>query len=202
MCGRIAQIDSAHDLAEQLEVHGEVHSVSSYNIAPGSRILSFRMNEESEKIWHSFAWGIRPSWMKGTRSVINARIETAAQKPLFKDALCRRRNVIPITAYYEWHSEGRQPYCIRRKDGGPLLLAGIYTGDACVILTRSAQRYLAKIHDRMPVILSAEGADLYLRRTHHMGYGNDAQLEAYAVTRRVGNPVFDRSACFDPIDHA
>ena len=200
MCGRIAQVDATQDLAEKFEVQGSIDVAPSYNIAPGSRIISFRMNDGYKKVWDPFIWGIQPSWMKGKRSVINARIETVTQKLLFKDAFSERRNVIPVAAYYEWHSETKQPYCIRRKDGSPLLLAGLYTEDACVIMTRSAQRDIEWMHHRMPVILCKEDAFLYLSEAG-ISYEDDTPLDVYAVTRRVGNPIFDQPACFEPINN-
>lgn len=180
----------------------------SYNIAPGSRIYALQLNENKDKAWITFRWGMLPTWAKMKRPVINARAETVTQKPMFRDAFRKRRSVIPVTAYYEWRavSDGKQPYCIRSKNGFPLLLAGLYTENECVILTRSAQRDISFIHDRMPVVVNPDMMDTYLNQPdvacETIGQEDLLDLEVYPVTKKIGNPALDHPVCLKPLDRA
>ncbi len=116
--------------------------------------------------------------------------------------------MIPVTAYYEWRavSSGKQPYCIRSKNGFPLLLAGLYTENECVILTRSAQRDISVIHDRMPVVVNPDMMDAYLNQSNTayeiIGQENFLDLEVYPVTREIGNTALNHPICLKPIDRA
>ena len=211
MCGRIVQADLTEKLVELSDIQrgaGDItNTKSSYNIAPGSKIATLRINDYGDKIWTTLFWGMQPNWMKVKRPVINARAETVSQKPMFRYAFQKWRTVIPVTAYYEWRSvaTGKQPYCIKRKDGVPLLLAGLHSGNDCVIITRSAQQEIAFVHDRMPVVLSPqmihpylESADVALKLL--LLENNNSELDIYPVTRKIGNPAFDTPICLEPID--
>ncbi len=211
MCGRIVQTDSTKKLVELLEVQHGAENIAdaepSYNLAPGSRIIALQINEHGDKIWTMLSWGMQPEWMAAKRPVINARAETVQQKPLFRNAFQKRRSVIPVTAYYEWHpvKDGKQPYCIRRRDNLPLLLAGLHNGNECVIMTRSARWDIAFIHNRMPVILSSRDAHLYLGSTDKahrlfLSENDGLELDVYPVTKRVGTPTFNHPVCLEPID--
>ena len=199
-------------VGEFLEIRQGVESIvwakPSYNIAPGSRIYALQLNEHKDKAWITFRWGMLPTWAKMKRPVINARAETVTKKPMFRNAFRTRRSVIPVTAYYEWRavSSGKQPYCIRSKNGFPLLLAGLYTENECVILTRSAQRDISFIHDRMPVVVNPDMMDAYLNQsnTAHevIGQENFLDLEVYPVTREIGNTALNHPICLKPIDRA
>ena len=110
-------------------------------------------------------WGYT---LTGGRRVINARSETAAQKPIFGDGLRARRLLIPASGYYEWerHQTGRRKYAIRAKAGGALFMAGVYRFEArepvFTILTRQSEANIAFIHERMPVLLTREAAGEWL----------------------------------------
>ncbi len=145
MCGRIAQSFDPAKVGDFFGVRQGSESIAevrpSYNIAPGSRIYALQLNEHNDRAWITFKWGMLPAWAKTKRPVINARAETVTKKPMFRNAFRTRRSMIPVTAYYEWQAvpDGKQPYCIQSQNGFPFLLAGIYTENECVILTRSAQ---------------------------------------------------------------
>jgi len=142
-------------------------------------------------------WGLIPGWAKD-RSIaarmINARSETAAEKPSFRTALSRRRCIVPATGFYEWKAiEGRktkQPYLIGRSDGAPLAFAALWetwkdreAGDvveSCTILTTEANTFMRQIHDRMPVILRPEHFDAWL--------DPDAGTEAATALFRQAEP--------------
>ena len=152
--------------------------------------------------------------------MINARSETAAQKPTFGKALQERRCLIPTTGFYEWRSEGdqKQPYFFRRPDGAPFVFAGI--GDfyateggiapACAILTTSASAFMRRFHDRMPVILQESAWDLWLDRsvtdtaavTDLLKPAPDDLLVAVPVSPRVNNPRHNDAGCVEPIGEA
>ena len=108
-------------------------------------------------------WGF-PAW-KGTRPIINARSETAAEKKTFQADLEKRRCVIPSTGYFEWNKE-KEKFIFRRPDSAAVYLAGIwndYGGEQrFCILTRAAEQSIAGIHDRMPVILKPNELDLWI----------------------------------------
>ncbi len=199
-------------VGEFLEIQQGTESISwtepSYNIAPGSRICTLQLDELSDTAWTTLRWGMLPAWAKMKRPVINARAETVTQKPMFRNSFRTRRSVIPVTAYYEWQAipGGKQPYCIRSKNGFPLLLAGLHTEDECVILTRSAQRDISYIHDRMPVVVNPDLMDAYLRQPdvacEVVGQEDLLDLEVYPVTKKIGNPAFNHPVCLEPIDRA
>ncbi len=137
--------------------------------------------------------------------MINARSETVRDKPLFKRAIRHRRCVIVSTAYYEWlpTSNGKQPYCIRAVDHGPLLMAGIYENATCAIMTRAARSDLQHIHDRMPVLLPRVLVDHYIAEFAVTQAAIDAAellpLCSYPVTHRVGSPRFSGPECMTPV---
>ncbi len=212
MCGRIAQSFDPEKVSEFLEIQQGAESIAwaepSYNIALGSRIYALQLNEYKDKAWITFRWGMLPAWAKMKRPVINACAETVTQKPMFQNAFRTRRTVIPVTAYYEWQAvpDGKQPYCIQSKNGFPLLLAGLYTENECVILTRSAQRDISFIHDRMPVVVDTYMMDAYLYQPDIacdvIGQENLWDLEVYPVTKKVGNTALNHPICLEPIDRA
>ncbi|MCY3630383.1 MAG: SOS response-associated peptidase [Bacteroidota bacterium] len=212
MCGRIAQSFDVERVSEFLEIQQGAESIvwaePSYNIAPGSRIYALQLNENKDKAWFTFRWGMLPTWAKMKRPVINARAETVTQKPMFRTAFRKRRSVIPVTAYFEWQAipGGKQPYCIRSKNDFPLLLAGLYTENECVILTRSAQRDISFIHDRMPVVVNPDMMDTYLNQPdvacEIIGQEDLLDLEVYPVTKKIGNPALDHPVCLKPLDRA
>ena len=210
MCGRIAQIDTPDELADLLGLQAglaELHGVrQSYNVAPSSRILAIGADATGHPLWTTFTWGMLPEWMRSRRAVINARCETADQKPMFRRPFRVRRCVIPATAYYEWLSEpsGKQPFCIRMSSGAPLLLAGLYTGRQCVIMTRQARHDLAFIHHRMPVAMPPDMVEPFLQDTEaayaSFGAAETLDIQAYPVNRGVGRPSFNEPACLQPLE--
>ena len=139
-----------------------------YNIAPSQPILSITSSNDGlneNYIAGYFRWGLIPGWVKdasiGTK-LINARAETAHEKPSFRDAYRKKRCLIPISGFYEWN-ESKQPFWITSTNSGFLSLAGLWESwissngeeiKTCAILTTKANKDLSEIHSRMPVILS------------------------------------------------
>jgi putative SOS response-associated peptidase YedK len=153
-------------------------------------------------------WGFVPRWAKGDpgKRPINARSESAAEKPLFRQAFREGRCLVPASGFFEWRKDGpvRQPYYFHRVDGAPLLFAGLqdrWEGpegavETFAILTTRANGLMAPIHDRMPVILDPGAGHAWMDPSPG---GAQALLEllrpcpeellaCHPVDPRVGNP--------------
>jgi len=176
MCGRFVQADDGEVLQREFRLDQlPADYQPRYNVAPTDPVLSILRDGEADRAgW--LKWGLVPHWAKdpgiGNR-MINARSETAAKKPAFRDAFRHRRCLIPATGFYEWEKRpgGKIPHWIRREDGSPLALAGLWerwtpdVGDpvyTCTILTTDAGGVAAKVHPRMPVMLGREAREVWL----------------------------------------
>ena len=148
-----------------------------YNIAPTQRVPVIRQHpKEPVRQISLMKWGLIPHWAKNpseAANTINARSETAAIKPAFRDPMRFRRCLIPADGFYEWARKGtsKQPYCFEVHDGELFAFAGLWDGwkDAsgnwaktCSILTTTANALTSAVHDRMPVILPLDAYDLWL----------------------------------------
>jgi putative SOS response-associated peptidase YedK len=166
-------------------------------------------------------WGLIPSWSKdpaiGNR-LINARAETAQEKPSFRSAFRRHRCLIPTNGFYEWQrlERGKQPYFVRMRDGQLFAFAGLWDRwespdkgviETCTILTTAANTVLAPIHDRMPVILPpteyARWLDPTLRDPDSLApllvpFPPEEML-AFPVSPRVNAPTVDDEKCIAPL---
>ena len=186
MCGRYVSASPPDELARYFgAAEPEVALEQNFNVAPTSEVYVVRARDEQRQL-QTMAWGLVPFWAKdrkiGSR-MINARSETAPQKPAFRRAFKKRRCLIPADGFYEWAKvEGqkkKQPYFIHRPDEEPLVLAGLYERwfpkdedgndipDAealttCTILTTSANETMAPVHDRMPVFMPPQRWDEWL----------------------------------------
>lgn len=175
MCGRFAQRTPAKRLAQEFSVAVPEEIEARYNIAPTQAILAIRSTEAGRAAtW--LKWGLVPSWAKdasmGAR-LINARSETVAEKPAFREAFKRRRCIIPADGFYEWQrlGERKQPFFFHLNDDRPFGFAGLWEQwagpvgkqlESCTILTTEANEVLRPVHDRMPVILPASDYELWL----------------------------------------
>ena len=175
MCGRYALTTSVGELQGRFGfvMDGPVPE-PRYNVAPTQSVLT--VVNDGVRRGEMMRWGLVPSWAKdikiGSR-MINAVSETAAAKPAFRSAFRRRRCLVLADGFYEWRREGKQrvPMYFYRKSGEPMAFAGLWeswqspTGErirSCAILTTAANDFMAPIHHRMPVILSAETEPLWL----------------------------------------
>lgn len=176
MCGRFA-VDLPVDLIRALfGTAGPLpNSKPSWNIAPTQSVPVVRYHSESgERRLDLLRWGLIPHWSKDKgRQPINARAETVASSGMFKGALAARRCIVPMTAFYEWvqTSKPKQPFAFGREDHQPLAMAGLWeswkdpAGELVrtfTIITTTANATLAPVHDRMPVVLEAEGWGTWL----------------------------------------
>lgn len=178
MCGRFTLSVSAEDLARlfALAPSQVPPLLPRYNIAPTQPVVVVRTDRAGDREAVFMRWGLIPSWARdpaiGGR-MINARSETAAEKPAFRAAIRRRRCLVPADGFYEWRAEGRikQPYYIHPAEGVLLAIAGLWErwlapdgGDieTCTLLTTAANEAVAALHDRMPVILAPQDFSRWL----------------------------------------
>jgi len=175
---------SASALSEQM-------LLPSFNIAPTHQIPAI-VQIENERVLTTFQWGLIPSWAKdpsiGAR-MINARVETVLEKPSFRSAAARRHCIIPADGWFEWQTLGKSkkvPHFFSRIDQALLGLAGIYESWTspdgseiwtCSLITTDASPEFGKIHDRMPLLVSAQATDIWLAQ----GASAVAELQLQAV---------------------
>ncbi len=223
MCGRFTLHHTADEIAERFAAEVEPLLEPRYNIAPTQPVVAVLM-EETRSV-QRLRWGLVPSWAKdigiGSR-LINARVETIAEKPSFRTALSRRRCLIPADGFYEWREAdnpeegGRTPMYIRRRDGGLFAFAGLWDEwhapdgsplRTCTIITGTPNPLMAPIHDRMPMILRREEEDRWLEPGPHdtpsllsllVPYPA-VEMEAYPVSRKVNSPTVDTPDNIAPV---
>lgn len=179
MCGRMA-VTLPPDAMAQLFAAApanDLPQVPNYNVCPTNGIHIVTSDESGARRLRAMRWGLIPRWYKkpsGGPLLINARAETIAQKPAFRDAARTRRGLIIATGFYEWTKDaegGRDPWHITRADGAPLAFAAVWQdwhapeGDVlttCAMVTVGANATMQAIHHRMPVILDAADWPLWL----------------------------------------
>ncbi|HEU4920467.1 MAG TPA: SOS response-associated peptidase [Candidatus Limnocylindrales bacterium] len=177
MCGRFTQQRPASELAEIFSAEPLVDDPGPrYNVAPTDDALVVVQREERRAVT-AYRWGLIPHWAENAKvgsRMFNARAETLTSSPAFRDALRRKRCLVPVDAFYEWRREGavRQPYTIARADGRPLVLAGLWSGwrdpatetvrRTFTIVTTRPNDTIAELHDRMPVILDDAAWPIWL----------------------------------------
>jgi putative SOS response-associated peptidase YedK len=223
MCGRYRLSRRKQIIEEHFgSVSGEGDWSPRYNVAPTQPIPVIRQNPtEPVRELSLMRWGLIPSWTKDSSvaaTMINARCETAATKPAFRDALKSRRCLIPADAFYEWVRTGKpkQPYCFEVNEGELFAFAGLWdrwrdaNGEwikTCSILTTTPNAVTSAVHDRMPVILNPDGYDLWL----DPGMSNvgeisellkpcDARLmRGYPISSRINHVANDDAECCQPV---
>ena len=221
MCGRFALVAEKRILEMLFGLEMRFDLQPRFNIAPSQDILALRRSPDAgkEKEFVHLRWGLVPFWAEdssiGSR-MINARAETAHEKPSFRDAFKKRRLLIPASGFYEWKKEqdGKQPYYVCREDGDPFAFAGLWErwdkGDeplqTCTILTTEPNSLLATIHSRMPVIISSMHFDQWLDiNADPAGLGDllqpysPGELTVYPVTREVNKPSNNNPDLIKPL---
>ncbi|HLR84442.1 MAG TPA: SOS response-associated peptidase [Nocardioidaceae bacterium] len=193
MCGRYANSRSSADIAAEFEIQPEYapsEVLADYNVAPTKEVPAVVERrphrdspEEPVRQLRLLRWGLVPSWAKDPKignRMINARMETVAEKPSFRRAFSVRRALLPADGYFEWYATDKrnakgkpvkQPFFIRPRDGGIMAMAGLYEiwkdptksddePDAfrwtCTVLTTSAEDDLGHIHERMPLLVEPD----------------------------------------------
>jgi putative SOS response-associated peptidase YedK len=191
-----------------------------YNVAPTQPIPIVRLRE-GKRQFALVRWGLVPSWVKDPREfslLINARGESAIDKPAFRAAMRRRRCLLPVDGFYEWKRDGsaKRPYYVRRRDGNPMAIAGLWetwTGpdgeeiDSAAIVTTAANATLTPLHDRMPVVVPPEAFDGWLNcaavdahaAATIIGPAPDGLLELYEVSPAVNRVANDNPELIAPV---
>lgn len=162
--------------------------VPSYNVGPGAIVAAVRADTDGSPTLTGARWSLIPAWSHTDRlpyPTFNARVESAADKPTFRDAARSGRILIPMLGYYEWDAH-RRPHWFHARDGRMLLAAGllsVWRGmSTCTILTRRAEGRCARVHERMPVVIPPGHARPWL----------DPGADAHAMLRdadRTGGDV-------------
>lgn len=218
MCGRYTLSTPVGALAEEFGLGGALPDLpASYNIAPTQEVPAILGNDGGRRL-EMLRWGLIPAWADdpgiGAR-MINARSETAAEKPSFRRAFRNRRCLIPADGFYEWQKApgGKQPYHIRMRDGRPFAFAGLWESwgrdgeeiRSCTILTTTANALVGEIHDRMPVILARDAYDVWLDPDSEsdelaglLAPYPDEEIEKYPVSRFVNSPRNNDPRCVEP----
>lgn len=228
MCGRFVLIESLRMMQNLFgyrlpeDYDKRVLDMSDrYNIAPTQPIAVVDAGLDGVRHARLVRWGLIPAWTKDAKTqslLFNARSETAADKPSFRTAMRHRRCLVPASGFYEWRRMGtaKMPYYIRPRDGSTMAFAGLtetWLGpdgseiDTGAILTTSANGLMAKLHDRMPVILAPGDWDEWLdcgnRRprdvSHLMRPAADELLEAIPVSERANSVANDDEALIAPL---
>jgi putative SOS response-associated peptidase YedK len=177
VCGRFTQERPASELAEIFGAEPLVDDPGArYNVAPTdeARVV---VQRDDRRALTAYRWGLIPHWAEDAKvgsRMFNARSETILTSPAFRDAFARKRCLVPVDSFYEWKREGtiRQPYRVIRKDGRPLVLAGLWAGwrdpaadlvrRTFTIITSRPNAAISELHDRMPVVLPEEAWDRWL----------------------------------------
>lgn len=212
MCGRFI-LDTTPELIDfYFELDNPAPEFKpSWNIPPNSDIPVVWQMPGDGRACSLMHWGLIPHWAKTTTSkfkMINAKAETLNEKPAFRDAYKKRRCLIPTTGFYEWHAtaKGKQPYFIGMQDKSLFAFAGLWeywegheTIHSFTIITTVANKLIADIHERMPVIVDKENFSTWLDPANQdtrsldslLIPGESALMEKYPVSPEVNNPRHD-----------
>lgn len=197
------------EIARQFGVADLASLEPRYNIAPTQSVATIRADQEGLRSLDMLRWGLVPHWAKDVRignRLINARAETVAEKPAFRQAFSRRRCLVLASGFYEWGATpaGKAPFFMSPRSGECLAFAGLWEqwrgGDdavleSCVIITTTANATLAKVHQRMPAILVADAQLRWLagdtpvnERLKLLRPAAEDELQIRQVRRTVNNP--------------
>ena len=249
MCGRYALYSSKKAIASAFNLSKEPDPTPRYNVAPSQPVSAVTQVADSddssgnssdnssgsvpdsvpdsERVYRVFQWGLIPSWAKdpaiGNR-MINARAETAAEKPSFRSAFKRRRCLVIADGFYEWKKAApkaakgkKQPYFIQLADQSILGMAGLWERwqsadgsyiESCTILTTEPNSLMQTIHNRMPVILHPQDYDQWLDPTEQnrerlqplLRPFEAEAMQMYPVSTTVNNPRNDSHECIERSD--
>jgi len=217
MCGRFALLVDASVLADVFDVEPPRDLKPRFNIAPTQDVPVVRSDAKGSRECAMLRWGLVPSWAKDDKigaRMINARSETAAEKPSFGSAIKTRRCLVPCSGFYEWvkGAEGKQPHFIHFADARVFAFAGLWERwsksesgplDTFTILTSAPNELIADLHDRMPVILPPDAYAEWLEprpldsdRLRNLVVPHPAEgMEVYPVTTHVNRPANDDPEC-------
>ncbi|MDA1063904.1 MAG: SOS response-associated peptidase, partial [Proteobacteria bacterium] len=205
MCGRFAFYSPSEATAALFGVTTSTAVEPHYNIAPSQYIAAIRNASDAGRELVMLRWGLLPFWAKdpgiGNR-MINARMETVAEKPSFRAAYRQRRCLVLADGFYEWKQDdgGKTPYFVSLANGTPFAFAALWENwqardsdenvQSTALITTAANDFMAAVHHRMPIILQPDTADRWLAGDNAVladVSGNSPELRAWPVNRRVNN---------------
>lgn len=220
MCGRYTVSNPGEILPELVQGGEYRESAARYNVAPTQLAPVVVAGEDGSRRAVEMRWGLVPYWAEdpeiGNR-MINARSETVAEKPAFRDSFKRRRCLVAADGFYEWQKVpgGKQPFLIRLEGGAPFGFAGLWDRwhgprgrvlESFTVLTTTPNELVEPIHDRMPVILTPEGRAIWLRSDPAVEPLHDVlrpypaeEMEAVPVSDYVNKPAHDSLECMQPV---
>ncbi|WP_077728243.1 SOS response-associated peptidase [Methylocaldum sp. 14B] len=222
MCGRYALKGKEGRIMRQFELYEIPRLIRRFNIAPSQAVPIVRLTPEGQRECVLVRWGLLPSWAKEPKidySTINARAETVATKPAFRNAFRRRRCLVPASGYFEWAarpgSKTKQPYFISLREGELFAFAGLSEHweregtviESCTIIVTEANDLTRPIHDRMPVILGERDYALWLSADARQAELLQSLLkpfpselmQTYPVSTEVNNPRNDTERCVQKV---
>ena len=218
MCGRFAFATKRETLKRQFKVDNLLDDPPvSYNVAPTQQIPIIREQPGTGRLISTGHWGLIPFWARDRKmahQTINARAETAHNKPSFRHCFRRKRCIIPASGFFEWHTLGelKQPHYISLRDKSLLGLAGLWDTwenndeimESCTIVTTTANSFMEPIHKRMPVILTDEDHADWLDASnenpeHLLKQFPSEKMQSWAVSSRVGNPRNNLPELIEPV---
>lgn len=217
MCGRYVLKTTSLELARELHLDQVPELEARYNLAPlqAAPIVT----EVAPRELTLARWGLLPPWAKDARiasKLINARAESVARKPVFKELLRRQRCLVPCDGFYEWQHSGRSrtPYYVHLAQGGLLTMAGLWSTwrsheglevTTFAVVTTAANPPVARLHDRMPAFIPAAARELWLSpdAAEEALEGllvpwSGPALEAYQVSPLVNSVAHDTPQCLEP----
>jgi len=219
MCGRYTLTTPADELAAEIGAEVPAGYQPRFNVAPQQPVLVLGLDASGRRRLAFLRWGLVPWWARpedARSGPINARAETVASRPAFRDAFRSRRCLIVADGFYEWKREGRTriPFRFRPPGGGLLTFAGLWerwdgAGEplyTCAIVTTAASADIAPIHDRMPAILGPAVRERWIDPDADAGSllallgagAGPARLDACEVSRLVNNVANDSPECIRP----
>ena len=203
MCGRFVLVTDLTKITEKFAI-GKMASdfQPNWNISPG-QYIPVVVQRDGQNILESFLWGLIPSWAKDSsvgNKMFNARAETIAEKPSFKNAFQKRRCLIPADGFYEWQKleKMKKPFRFSLKSEKPFGLAGLYETwispekkqiNTCTIITTDSNELIQSIHNRMPVIVKKELEDFWIDPDNNNKEGLLAILKPYSSEEMTISPV-------------
>lgn len=224
MCGRFDIHSAIEIIAKLFGVEAGdilIELAPNYNVAPSNTVPIVVKGERKQLV--PARWGFIPSWAKEEKagySLINARAETVAEKPVFRDAFQKQRCLVIADGFYEWQTIGneKRPVYVHLRSGAPMGFAGLYstwrsprdnaTITTCTILVMNADELLKPVHDRMPVILDPASRDRWLDPAVHgkedvlslLKPCSSNELELYPVSSKVNSPKNNDAGLIGRID--
>ena len=219
MCGRFT-ITKPEAIKAEFNLREEIDYPPRYNIAPSQTIPIIKQDERGYYRPALVRWGLIPFWAKDEKiayKMINARAETLAEKPGFREAYRKRRCLIPADGFFEWQriDGSKQPYYIRLKNKGLFTFAGLWEEwqgadgniiESATIITTTANRVIAKLHDRMPLIVDptrrGTWLDLVADPIHDLNFVKPCdpfKIVTYPVSRLVNNARLDAPGCIKKV---